>query len=70
MAIMHPAKIPEVYHAYSEVKFFNACKEQLSDKYPRFLFGQMVLYKQWYQRGQRVRLSDFQPRLRVSLRGG
>lgn len=36
MAIMHPAKIPEVYHAYSEVKFFNACKEQLSDKYHVF----------------------------------
>lgn len=36
MAIMHPSKIPEVYHAYSEVKFFNACKEQLSDKYHVF----------------------------------
>ncbi|KGP76647.1 hypothetical protein JT05_03425 [Desulfosporosinus sp. Tol-M] len=36
MAIMHPAQIPEVYHAYSEVKFFNACKEQLSDKYHVF----------------------------------
>lgn len=32
MAIMHPAQIPEVYHTYSEVKFFNACREQLSDK--------------------------------------
>ena len=36
MAIMHPAQIPEVYHAYSEVKFFNACKEQLSDKHHVF----------------------------------
>lgn len=36
MAIMHPAQIPEVYHAYSEVKFFNACKEQLPDKYHVF----------------------------------
>ena len=36
MAIMHPAQIPEAYHAYSEVKFFNACKEQLSDKYHVF----------------------------------
>jgi hypothetical protein len=36
MAIMHPNQIPEVYHAYSEVKFFNACKEQLSDKYHVF----------------------------------
>ena len=36
MAIMHPVQIAEVYHAYSEVKFFNACKEQLSDKYHVF----------------------------------
>ena len=36
MAFMYPAKIPEFYHAYSEVKFFNACKEQLSDKYHVF----------------------------------
>jgi hypothetical protein len=33
MAIMHPNKVPEFFHAYSETKFFNACKEQLSDKY-------------------------------------
>jgi hypothetical protein len=33
---MHPDQIPEVYHSYSEVKFFNACKEQLSDKYHVF----------------------------------
>ncbi|HQO63854.1 MAG TPA: NERD domain-containing protein [Syntrophorhabdus sp.] len=36
MAIMHPTQIPEAYHAYSEVKFFNACKEQLSEKYHVF----------------------------------
>jgi hypothetical protein len=36
MAIMHPNRIPEVYHAYSEAKFFNACKELLSDKYHVF----------------------------------
>lgn len=36
MAIMHPARIPDVYHTYSEVKFFNACKEQLPDKYHVF----------------------------------
>ncbi len=36
MAIMHPVQIPEAYHAYSEMKFFNACKEQLSDKYHVF----------------------------------
>jgi hypothetical protein len=33
---MHPVKIPEVLHPYSEVKFFNACKEQLSDKHHVF----------------------------------
>ena len=36
MAIMHPAQIHEFFHAYSEVKFFNACKEQLSEKYHVF----------------------------------
>jgi len=36
MAIMHPNKIPEMYNAYSEVKFFNACKEHLSDKFHVF----------------------------------
>jgi len=36
MAIMHPNQIPKIYHAYSEVKFFDACKEQLSDKYHVF----------------------------------
>lgn len=36
MAIMHPSNILETYHAYSEVKFFNACKEQLNDKYHVF----------------------------------
>jgi hypothetical protein len=36
MAIMHPSTIPEGYQAYSEVKFYNACKEQLSDKYHVF----------------------------------
>ena len=49
MAIMHPAQIPEVYHAYSEVKFFNACKEQLSDKYH-------VFYSvRWYSTNNGVR---------------
>lgn len=49
MAIMHPAKIPEVYHAYSEVKFFNACREQLSDKYH-------VFYSvRWYSTNNGVR---------------
>lgn len=36
MAIMHPAQIPETYHPKSEVKFFNACREQLPDKYHVF----------------------------------
>ena len=36
MAIMHPVQLPESYRPYSEVKFFNACKEQLSDKYHVF----------------------------------
>ena len=36
MAIMHPAKIHEGHHIQSEVKFFNACKEQLPDKYHVF----------------------------------
>ena len=36
MAIMHPVQITEAYNAYSEVKFFNACKEQLSDKHHVF----------------------------------
>lgn len=35
MAIMHPENIVR-YNAYSEVKFFNACKEQLSDKFHVF----------------------------------
>lgn len=49
MAIMHPAQIPEAYHAYSEVKFFNACKEQLSDKYH-------VFYSvRWYSTNNGVR---------------
>jgi hypothetical protein len=49
MAIMHPDKIPEVYHAYSEVKFFKACKEQLSDKYH-------VFYSvRWYSTNNGVR---------------
>jgi len=49
MAIMHPAQIPEVYQAYSEVKFFNACKEQLSDKYH-------VFYSvRWYSTNNGVR---------------
>lgn len=49
MAIMHPAQIPEVYRAYSEVKFFNACKEQLSHKYH-------VFYSvRWYSTNNGVR---------------
>jgi hypothetical protein len=36
MAIMYPSKIPEAYHTHSEVKFFAACKEQLSNKYHVF----------------------------------
>jgi len=49
MANMHPAQIPKVYHAYSEVKFFNACKEQLSDKYH-------VFYSvRWYSTNNGVR---------------
>jgi len=49
MAIMHPSQIPEVYHAYSEVKFFNACKEQLHDKYH-------VFYSvRWYSTNNGVR---------------
>ncbi|MBP2640447.1 MAG: hypothetical protein H6Q66_1398 [Firmicutes bacterium] len=49
MAIMHPAQIPEGYHAYSEVKFFNACKEQLPNKYH-------VFYSvRWYSTNNGVR---------------
>jgi len=49
MAIMHPNQIPEVHHAYSEVKFFNACKEQLNDKYH-------VFYSvRWYSTNNGVR---------------
>ena len=49
MAKMYPAQIPEFYHAYSEVKFFNACKEQLSDKYH-------VFYSvRWYSTSNGVR---------------
>lgn len=36
MAIMHPANILENAHIASEVKFFKACKEQLSDKFHVF----------------------------------
>lgn len=49
MAIMHPAQIPEGYHINSEVKFFNACKEQLSDKHH-------VFYSvRWYSTNNSVR---------------
>jgi hypothetical protein len=49
MAIMHPSQIPDVFHAYSEVKFFNACKEQLSDK-------NHVFYSvRWYSTNNGVR---------------
>lgn len=49
MAIMHPAQIPEAYNAYSEVKFFKACKEQLPDKYH-------VFYSvRWYSTSNGVR---------------
>jgi len=49
MAIMHPIKIPEGYRPPSEVKFFNACKEQLSDKYH-------VFYSvRWYSTNNGVR---------------
>ncbi|MDR1532162.1 MAG: NERD domain-containing protein [Clostridiales bacterium] len=33
MAIMHPSQILDKYRAYSEVKFFNACKKQLSNEW-------------------------------------
>lgn len=36
MATMHPAQISDIYHAYSEIKFFKACKDHLSDKYHVF----------------------------------
>jgi len=36
MANMHPNQILELYQPYSEIKFFNACKEQLSDRYHVF----------------------------------
>ena len=36
MAIMHPASILESAHVYSEVKFYNELKKQLSDKYHVF----------------------------------
>lgn len=36
MAIMHPASILESAHVYSEVKFYNELKRQLSDKYHVF----------------------------------
>lgn len=36
MAIMHPTDITKRKHVPSEEKFFNACKEQLSDKYHVF----------------------------------
>ena len=46
---MHPAKIPESYRSLSEVKFFNACKNQLSDKYH-------VFYSlRWYSTNNGVR---------------
>lgn len=49
MAIMHPANILENAHIGSEVKFFNACKEQLSDKFH-------VFYSvRWYTVTNRVR---------------
>ncbi len=36
MAIMHPSEINKRKHVKSEEKFFNACKEQLGDKYHVF----------------------------------
>lgn len=36
MAIMHPSDITKRKHVPSEEKFYNACKEQLSDKYHVF----------------------------------
>lgn len=36
MAIMHPSDISKRKHVPSEEKFFNACREQLSDKYHVF----------------------------------
>lgn len=36
MAIMHPADISKRKHVKSEEKFYNACKEQLGDKYHVF----------------------------------
>ena len=36
MAIMHPTNITKRKHVSSEEKFFNACRDQLSDKYHVF----------------------------------
>ena len=49
---MHPVQIPEAYHTYSEVKFFDACKEQLSNKYH-------VFYSvRWYSTENGIRIDS------------
>ena len=49
MAIMHPASIIESAHVKSEVKFYKACRDQLSDKYH-------VFYSvRWYSENNGIR---------------
>ena len=50
MAIMHPSDITKRKHVKSEEDFYNACKEQLSDKYHVFFSVR------WYseENGERI----------------
>lgn len=50
MAIMHPTSITKRKHVQSEEKFFNACRDQLSDKYHVFFSVR------WYseEKGKRI----------------
>lgn len=50
MAIMHPTSITKRKHVPSEEKFFNACRDQLSDKYHVFFSVR------WYseEKGKRI----------------
>ena len=50
MAIMHPSDISKRKHVRSEEDFFNACRDQLSEKYHVFFSVR------WYseENGQRI----------------
>lgn len=52
MAIMHPSDITSKKHVPSEEKFFNACRDQLSDKYHVFFSVR------WYSEENGIRIDS------------